>query len=260
MLNTDQFFIASLNGAAQIPAYRAAYLVLYNLNMMSVTVAGASAVFVSHLWQAGQIQEVHRVVLRNLRLGLGIMAGGGACVLVLGHYLFDVWLGRGNFIGHPILIIFFLLLFLEAHCFIITVGSRATEDEAFAFWALGAGLLKLTLSFLLGLRFGLLGIAASTLLAELATNHWYMVYRGLNRLQIRLRDHFVKVLLPVAGLFIVVAAAVSLPVRFNIFSSEWGVVLTSGGIAGVIVAGFMWLFVLEDNQRQRVIAWRPLAG
>jgi len=84
VLNTDQFFIASLAGAAQIPAYRAAYLVIYNLNTLAVTAAGASAVFISHLWQAGEIAEVHRIVVRNLRLGLGLMAAGGACVLVLG--------------------------------------------------------------------------------------------------------------------------------------------------------------------------------
>ncbi len=207
VLNTDQFFIASLSGAAQIPAYRAAYLVLYNLNVMAVTVAGASAVFISHLWQAGQIAEVHRVVVRNLRLGLGIMAAGGACVLVLGPRLFDVWLGKGNFIGHPILGIFFVLLFLEAHCFIITLGSRATEDEAFAFWALGAGVLKLTFSAILGVHFGLIGIASSTLLAQLVTNHWYMVYRGLNRLQISFESHLVNVILPVAGLFVAVTLA-----------------------------------------------------
>ena len=258
VLNTDQFFIASLSGAAQIPAYRAAYLVLYNLNIMSVTVAGASAVFISHLWQAGQIAEVHRIVVRNLRFGLGIMAAGGACILVLGPRLFDVWLGAGNFIGHPILIIFFVLLFLEAHCFVITLGSRATEDEAFAPWALGAGVLKLTLSAVLGARYGLVGIASSALIAQLFTNHWYMVYRGLKRLQISLESHLMNVVLPVAGLFVVVAIAVWLPLAGNLFANGWPTVLASSAIAGIILAAFIWLFVLEPGHRRRFSAWRYL--
>ena len=185
---TDQLFIAKMEGAKELPAYRAAYLVLLNLNMLAVTIASSSAVFVSHLWQAGDLAQVHRIVQRNLRLGLGLMACGGACILALGPQLFEVWLGADTFIGYPILIIFFLLLFLEAHCFIITTSSRATEDEAFAAWAVGAGLLKLGLSYVLGLRFGLLGIAVSTLAAQLVTNHWFMVFRGMRRLRLSLRE------------------------------------------------------------------------
>jgi len=255
VLNTDQFFIASLSGAAQIPAYRAAYLVLYNLNMLAVTAAGASTVFISHLWQAGEIAEVHRVVVRNLRLGLGLMAAGGACVLVLGPRLFDVWLGPGNYIGLPILAIFFVLLTLEAQCYIITLQSRATDDEAFAFWALGAGALKLCLSALLGVRFGLIGIAASTLLAQLATNHWYMVYRGLSRLGISLSTHFVNVLFPVASLFVLVTVAVWLPLANDFFSNEWEAVLGSSAIAGMFLAAFLWFFVLDRGHRERLILW-----
>ena len=255
VLNTDQFFIASLNGAAQIPAYRAAYLVVYNLNMMATTFAGASTVFISHLWQAGQIAEVHRVVVRNLRLSLGIMASGGACILVLGPRLFDVWLGPGNYIGLPILTIFFALTFLESQCYSITLSSRATEDEAFAYWALGAGALKLVLSALLGYRFGLIGIAASTLIAQLATNHWYMVYRGLKRLRLSFESHLLNVLLPVAGLFVVVMISVSLLMAGNFFASEWQSVLGGSVVAGLFLVAFTWLFVLEPGQRHRFLAW-----
>jgi O-antigen/teichoic acid export membrane protein len=251
VLNTDQFFIASLTGAEQIPAYRAAYLVFYNLNIMSVTAASASAVFVSHLWQAGQLGEVHRVVRRNLRLGLGVMAAGGACILALGPRLFDVWLGPENFIGYAILGIFFALLLLEAQCFIITQSSRATEDEAFAFWALGAGGLKLALSAILGLRYGLLGIAASTLVAQMVTNHWYMVYRGLKRLQISLESHFTQVVLPVAGLFGVVWLAGSVLLGAGLLHSEISEVVACTCLSGTFLAAYLWFFVLEPGHRVR---------
>jgi O-antigen/teichoic acid export membrane protein len=255
VLNTDQLFIAKMKGAAQLPAYRAAYLVLLNLNMLAVTIATSSAVFVSHLWQAGEISQVHRIVLRNLRLGLGMMACGGACILALGPKLFDAWVGPGNFIGYPILIIFFLLLFLEAHCFIITTSSRATEDEAFAAWAIGAGLLKLALSYVLGLRFGLLGIALGTLSAQLVTNHWFMVFRGLRRLQLSLRQHVTKVLLPVALYFSGTLLAVSLIRLAMKESSAWTVVLVGAAVAGVILAGVLWTQVLEPAQRSRLVAY-----
>jgi O-antigen/teichoic acid export membrane protein len=259
VLQTDQFFIASLNGAAQIPAYRAAYLVLYNLNCLAVVFAGASTVFVSHLWQAGELAQVHRIVVRNLRLGLGLMAAGGACILLLGPRLFDVWLGPANFVGYPILVVFFVLLFLEAQGYSITLASRATEDEAFAFWSLGSAALKILLAVVLGLRFGLIGIASSTLLAQLVTNHWYMVYRGLGRLRISLRSHLVNVLLPVSALFVLVAAAVWLPLYFGFFRTEWQAVLGSAGVACALFAAFLWCFVLEPNHRERLFARWQLA-
>ncbi|HEX4139556.1 MAG TPA: hypothetical protein VHY09_04365 [Candidatus Methylacidiphilales bacterium] len=258
-LNTDQFFIASLSGVSQLPAYRAAYLVLYNLNSLAALFAGVSAVFISHLWQAGELGEVHRIVVRNLRLGLGLMAAGGACILLLGPRLFDVWLGAGNFIGYPIIAIFFVLLILETQSYVISLGSRATEDEAFAFWSLGGAGIKLVLAGILGARYGLIGIAGSTLLGQLATTHWYMVYRGLRRLRISLRSHFLEVLAPVAMLFILVALAVWATLSANLFATEWQAVLGCSFIAGLILAGFYWCFVLEPNHRDRIFARWHLA-
>ena len=253
VLNTDQLFIAKMEGASELPAYRAAYLVLLNVNMLAVTVASASAVFISHLWQAGNIPGVQRIVIRNLRIGLGIMACGGACILGLGPKLFDVWLGPGNFIGYAILSVFFLLLFLEAQCFVITTSSRATEDEAFAKWAMGAGLLKLVLSFILGWRYGLLGIALSTLLAQLATNHWFMVLRGLHRLQIGLRRHNREVLLPVGIVFVVTLISVS-AIRFALVQATAAVVVFSAAAVSAIVLGVtLWNLVLEQHQRVRLL-------
>jgi O-antigen/teichoic acid export membrane protein len=258
-LNTDQFFIASLAGVSHLPAYRASYLVFYNLNMLASVVAGSSAVFISHLWQAGELGEIHRIMVRNLRLGLGLMAAGGACVLVLGPRLFDVWLGRDNFIGYSILAVFFALLFLEAQSNSISLGSRATEDEAFAFWSIGGAGLKLALAPILGVRFGLLGIASSTLLGQLATTHWYMVYRGLRRLRMSLRAHLVEVILPVALLFALVALAVWAPLSAGLFAAEWEAVVGCACIAGLLFAGFCWCFVLEPDHRERLAARWHLA-
>lgn len=254
VLNTDQLFIGKMMGAAALPAYRAAYLILLNLNMMSVTVAGASAVFISHLWQAGDLAQVHRLVIRNLKLGLGVMAAGGGCILALGHHLFDLWLGPGNFIGYPILIIFFVLLFLEAQCFIVTTCSRATEDEAFASWAVTAGILKVILSILLGVRFGLIGIVLGTLIAQLATNHWFMVYRGLRRLRMSLRQHVRQVLLPVGVLFLVTFGSVWLVELAMSGFQLWAIVGAGCAVSGTLLLIVLWVLVLETAQRARLIA------
>ena len=119
--------------------------------------------------------------------------------------------------------------------------------------------MKLTLSAVLGIRYGLIGIAASTLIAQLATNHWYMVYRGLKRLGISLESHVVNVLLPVGGLFLVVMTAVSLLLAGKLFATEWQAVLGGSFIAGLLLAAFIWFFVLEPGHRLRLLAWRQAA-
>lgn len=84
VLNSDQFFIAQLKGAAEIPAYRAAYVILLNLHILAVTAAGASAVFISHLVASGRVRSNqvtgdaqsaarfnHHGLRRGMRAGVG---------------------------------------------------------------------------------------------------------------------------------------------------------------------------------------------
>jgi O-antigen/teichoic acid export membrane protein len=259
IFNTDQFFIAASQGAEGIPAYRAAYLAVLNLNMLAVTFAAASSVFVSHLWQAREIAALHTIVRRNVRLGLLIMLCGGACLLSLGHRLFDVWLGPGRFVGYPTIIVFVVLLTLEAHSFIIVTSSRATEDEAFAAWSMAAGFLKLTASWILMRSFGLLGIAAGTLLAQLLTNHWYMVYRGLRRLGISLREHFARVLLPCATVFVAALISNGVLLQFARQQSPVVQVIESGAITALLFVGACWWLVLARSERTRLLGFIGLS-
>jgi O-antigen/teichoic acid export membrane protein len=249
VLNSDQFFVARMEGATELPAFRAAYVILLNINMLAVTVAGASSVFIAHLWQAGDIKEVKRIVIRNLRLGLFTMVAGGGLILGLGPRFFDLWLGSGNFVGYPTLMVFFALLVLEAQCYILATASRATEDEVFALWALTAGGLKLLLSWILGLRFGLLGIALGTLIAQLCTNHWFMVYRGLQRLQIGLSIHSKLVLVPVTILFLLCLGASLGVARLASQLPGWVTVGASSAMAGAFWLAAVWGFVLDGPQR-----------
>jgi len=255
VLYSDPYLIAQLHGASQIPPYRAAWLVFFNLNALSIAAALASAVFVSHLWQAGLLIEMQRVVMRNLRLGLSIVACGGACVLVLGPRLFNLWLGRGNFAGYPLLAIFFVIFFLETQATIISTCSRATEDEAFAPWAIAAGTLKIILSLALGIRFGLTGIALGTLLALALTNHWFMTYRGLRRLRMSVWRHGSRVLFPVSLVFAATCASVWLVEQPLREAPAWTGVLAGGTVAGLILAAALWILTLDKSERARALVY-----
>jgi O-antigen/teichoic acid export membrane protein len=253
VFNTDQFFIAGLQGAAAIPAYRAAYLIILNLNMVAVSFGAASAVFVSHLWQAQELTALHHLVQRNVRLGLSIILCGSACVLSLGPRLFDVWIGPGKFIGYPVLIVFIASLTLETQNFIVVTSSRATEDEAFAGSTMLAGILKLLLSWALMFRFGLLGIATGTLLSGLVTNDWYMVSRGLGRLRMSLREHIKGVVMPSITLFAVTLLCNLIVVNLGRSNTAIVQVLLAVIVSGIVFTLGSWLLVLSKSERDRLL-------
>jgi O-antigen/teichoic acid export membrane protein len=253
--NTDSFFIASLKGAGQIPAFRAAFLVVLNLHMVACVFASSSFVFVSHLWQAGQIGEVQRIIERNLRLGLSIMLCGGAAILASGQSLFDVWLGPSNYVGGTIVALFVATFVLEQQTFIISTGARATEDEAFAGVTVTGGILKLLFAFLLTKKFGLVGLACSTIVAQLPTAHWFVLYRGLRRLQFGFNRYVTSVLLPCVIVFVAACAASFFAATLTDPYSGWLKLGASSVSAGVALLVALWFLVLDRSQRARAGAF-----
>jgi O-antigen/teichoic acid export membrane protein len=251
--NTDAFFIVSAKGAASIPAFRAAFLVVLNLHMLACAFAGSSSVFVSHLWQVGQIQEVQRIIQRNLRLGLSIVLCGSAAILASGDSLFNVWLGRFNYVGWPIVALFVATFVFEQQTFTISTGSRATEDEAFAGAMMSGGIMKLLLALVLTKRFGLVGLAASSLLAQLATAHWFVLYRGYKRLRLTLRQYATSIFIPCLLVFLVACALSFASAMIAHAYGDLARLFSATVTACIVLAVTIWLLVFDRNQRIRAI-------
>ena len=253
ILYADPIMIGLLFGPAAIPAYRAAWGLVHMLTQNAVTLGLASGVFISQLWKAGEIGQVHRIVIRNVRLGLLVMLSGSAVLLVFGQSIFSLWLKvPGSFAGYRIIAAFLLAETLETQSYIISTSSRATEDEAFAASSILAGVLKLTFSYLLSLKYGLFGIAMGTTLANLCTNHWYMVYRGLRRLKFSLREYVKTILLPSLLTFPVLFGCLfGLEKLVHNASPLWRTV-SAGLCAAVLFVIAAWCLVLEPGQRLRV--------
>lgn len=254
VMNTDNFFIAGMKGAREIPSYKAAYSVFINLMMLSITFAASSGVFIAQLWKANELARIHRLVIHNLRLGLSFMVTGGACVLGLGQHLFNLWIGRGNYVGPQIPWVFFTLLVLETQSTIIATSSRATEDEAFAVCAVLAAIVNVILSFILGARYGLFGIALATLIAQGTTSHWFMCYRGLRRLRMSLRAHLKEVVVPIFLLFIATLASVRGVVSSMAAKPDWAIDAAAALVSGVLLCCSIWLLVFDRSQRKTAVA------
>jgi O-antigen/teichoic acid export membrane protein len=252
VFNTDQFFIAATKGAEGIPSFRAAYVFVHNITVLAVSLGLASSVFISHYWQAGDMVQVRRLIERNCRLGLLVMLCTCAVVITAGQSLFDLWLGHGNFAGYRILAVFLISETLEAHSYIISTSSRATNDEAFAFSSIAAGLLKIVLAAILIRTHGLLGLAAATMIALLSTNHWYMVWRGIRRLRIPLGEYFRQVVIPaitwsVGALVLAVATALFLKQ-----ASDLTKLLGAVSTVGIVFILALYRLVMSQHERTMV--------
>lgn len=253
VFNTDGFFIAASTTAADIPAYRAAFLVTLNLHVLASALAQASWVFMSQLWQAGQHEEVRRVFQRNLRAGLCFMICGGVAVIAAGDSLFNVWLGPGNYVGPSIIGVLVLLFILEQQSYIVATGCRATELEPFAFWMMAAAVLKLASSPFLLAHFGLIGLAVSNLLAQGIAVYWVVLRKGLHRLGFGWQRYLKEIALPC--LIVLVAAGVLCGLAASLvrdLRSFWQLVSVSATSA-VVLGAASWMLVLSASQRSRLL-------
>jgi O-antigen/teichoic acid export membrane protein len=257
--NSDPFFIASSQGASAIPAYRAAFVLIINLYLISGVFSAASPVFVSQLWQKNELNQIRRILRQNARIGMWTMACGAGAILSLGSTLFQTWLGPGNFIGYPVIVLFLVTLGLEHHANVFSTCARATGDEAYGLSSLVTGLLKVLLAWLLTRRFGLPGLAASTLLAQAILNDWFMVYRSVVRLNVNFGEHVLKVLVPCAGLFIaVLCSGLLIQIAFPELKPGIRVLLVSSS-ASLLLALSFWSMALEKSERSWLLRRTGLA-
>lgn len=254
VFNTDGFFIASAEGAGNIPAYRGAYLAIINVHILASVFAQSSTVFISQLWQAGQQDEVRRIVMRNLRLGLCFMLCGGAGIFFAGESLFNVWLGQGNYVGPFTVAVLVLVFLLEQQSFIISSSSRATDHEPFAVLMMTGGLLKLALALPMIRSLGVLGLALSTLVAQLLTAHWFVAWQGLKRLAIPLKDYLRLVLLPAAAVLAIVSCACYAAQIVASTRPDWVILLAVVAASGLVLGGAFWVLVLTPPQRSRLLS------
>ncbi len=253
ILFTDQFVIVSLMGAEDLPAYRAAWVLVHHLTNVAVTLGGASAVFVSHLWKQGDLEGVHRILDRNVRFGWITMLTGAGVLIFASEPLFTLWLGPGNFVGYLILLAFIITQLLEVQSQNISYTSRATEDEAFAWSTLVAGAVKLGLSIELGRRYGLAGIAVGTMVALACTNHMYIPFRGLSRLRFSRRRFVVQTILPCFAYFAILATILyGVNTLIDGFSPLVEVLVTMT-IAMVVFLSGLLIMILDEPQRRQFL-------
>lgn len=256
VMQTDRFYIAYLVSVDAVPAYVAAYALVSTIHELFKSPIEPSAPVISQAWQAGNLDVVRKLLWRNLRVvvvGFGIAA---ALLVACGGDIIRLWLGPGNFVGQTVLALFVLMLLLDCqHAVTVSVGV-ATEDIPYGLWLMMAAVINLILSYVLGVSWGLAGIAAATLVAHLVTANWYAVYRPLKRLGISMGLYLRQFLLP-ATLLILLATVILTSAGRTFASSPVWKVCMCGSLAALCGLLIEWSWCLDDEDRQSL---RRLAG
>jgi O-antigen/teichoic acid export membrane protein len=260
VMQTDRFYIACLVSLDAIPAYVAAYALVSTIHELCKSPIEPSAPLVSQAWQAGNLDVVRRLLWRNLRVVVVGFGTAAALLVVCGRDVVQLWLGPGNFVGQTVLVVFALMLLLDCqHAVTVSVGV-ATEDIPYGLWLLIAAAINLVLSYVLGVRWGLAGIAAATLIAHLVTVNWYAVYRPLKRFDISVDVYLRQFLLPVALVILLAVAVVGSTSRVLTSGPAWRV--CACGLAATLyglLVEWLWCLDAEDRQSLRnmvVPLWR----
>jgi O-antigen/teichoic acid export membrane protein len=206
ILYTDNIVIASVLGPAAVPNYYAVARLVSACLSVALLISTASSPFISAAFAAGNMDEVRRITMRNVRIAMALMTTGGCFLAFFGKSLIQLWIGEGDFVGFGVLLVMLSAMTLEAHHVSLATSTMACDKIPFLFPALIAGALNLALSIPLAYRFGLVGVALGTFLAQVTTNNWYVSLYSLRYLRIRPFQYAVRVILPSAALLIGVAA------------------------------------------------------
>ena len=240
VLKTDQYFIVFGLGPESLPDYQSTFFVFDQLHQVAMIAAVSSSVFISQLWALGDFAGMHRLIRRSMDIAMTIMIGGAVFLLLCGETLFAVWLGENHYVGLAIMSVFTTMLVLETHHVVFAKATIASGDEGFAMPAILAGGLNLAMTAILIRTHGLLGVAAATMIAQMLTNNWYVIFRAHHRFHLSFWVHVKECVIPYVGIALCTAGpALALRWKFPDMSDWIHLAMVSIWI-GIICSAFLW--------------------
>jgi O-antigen/teichoic acid export membrane protein len=194
---TDYIVIGIFLGTAAVAPYEISYklcfLATYLFSALSTTLFPTF----SSLSAKGDLDGLRELYLKTVKMSLLIMTVLGIGILLLGPSFIGFWVGEGNFVGMPVLVVLVIMNIFHA------IGTPAAallqgvgrNKELMYSEIVNAGL-NLILSIILARKIGVMGVALATLLAHLCTSFWVVVLLPCRYLRFSLHRYLSSVVLP----------------------------------------------------------------
>lgn len=190
---TDDYFIVSFQGVAELPLYRAISSLIANPFQIAILMTQSSGVFISHAWQAGDLKKVQEILFYNLQVALSIMASAVAFIFLVNQEFLKIWINQDIINYQGIVIVFCVMATLRAQDVVLGFLYRQTQNDQEWIFKLICGVMNLIFTWFLVQRFGLLGVAMGTLFANFCTTVWYNIYRVFHGFHFSIKDYFQRV-------------------------------------------------------------------
>lgn len=198
ILQTDNIVIASTLGPERIPNYQAVAKLITALMTLSMMLVMTSMPLASQAFARKDQSAMLELLNRNLRVTLGTVVVMGSFLACFSDRLISVWLGPHHFVGFPVVWIMLAVLLFETHAQAMAAATVSTGRIVFAVPALIAGIVNIIFSVILARRYGLVGVVLGTMIAQVATNHWYVPWYTIRLFRINLLGYARTILLPTA--------------------------------------------------------------
>lgn len=230
VFETDTLVIAAFVGAAAVTSYAIALRLTRGLTLFVHKIADVLFPFYAGMRATGEQQRMAENFLLTSRLEV---VGGTIVVLALafaGRPLIGVWVGSANVAGVGVVSLALLLIFTEAVIHPAAVlASAAGGERRMALVNNVEAALNLGLSILLVLRFGVVGVIAGTVLAQAATNLWFLPRWAVRHLGLSTADYLRQTFgaTVIAGSCGALAGAVVMALRFPFVAAAVSVAVFS---------------------------------
>lgn len=184
--NADNLVISKFLGVEKV----AAYAIALRLCLIAIAaVFSFSKLFLpvfSHLQATRDVHRLGELFLKSSRTALALGIFLGTLLLLYGEKIIHYWTGPSSFVGRPAFYTLALLLFTTPA---IQTGAMALlgmgRIKVSTAMCLAEALCNIALSIALARRWGVFGVALGTLLAQAATNAWFVPFYTLRQLGLR---------------------------------------------------------------------------
>jgi O-antigen/teichoic acid export membrane protein len=249
ILQTDNLVIASTLGASSVPNYQAGAKLITALMSLSMMLVVTSTPFISRAYAQGDLDELKRLLNRNLRYTLSVMVVLGSFIACFADKVILLWLGQGHFVGFGVIWVLLIVMLLESHHVAMASATMASGKIVFFVPALLAGFLNLVFSITLAKRFGVMGVACGTLFAQILTNNWFAPWYTIRLFKLSVRDHLWQVVLPVIGF---IAFLLIVDKSVSVLSGSWNATFSlAAGMFATAAAGLLYFNTVMITPTER---------
>jgi len=248
ILFTDNLVVGNLYGAAQASVYYNTQTPISIPYSIVFRLADNASPGINELWALGDWDKLRDVFLRLQRLTLLMVLP-----IVIGGWFYlantlRLWVGAEQYAGQwmTLWLVLFAVLVTVSHVSLVFVYASG-KIKRFSQIITVEAIVNLTLSFILGAKLGLHGVALATTIATIPTVV-YLQIRTHRNLGISWAVWGSQALRPVAWTALPTAGAAFL-LSSSAPPDTWGMLILHGGLLGIVYMGSVFLLGLTTQER-----------